>query len=125
MNREQVKELLPVIQAFAEGRTIQWRDNKAAPEWFDIISEAIFVGINFNQEDIEWRIKPEKKTGWINIYPKESNEYFGGTHSEFVLGNSGGVYTDKKMADHINAQNSPPHKRIACIKISYAEGEGL
>ena len=28
MNRERAKELLPIIQAFAEGKDVQWRANK-------------------------------------------------------------------------------------------------
>ena len=40
MNREEAKKLLPIIQAFAEGKTIQWRDpvkdtwvDESVPNW--------------------------------------------------------------------------------------------
>lgn len=52
MTREQVKELLPIIQAFAEGKNIQFLSDG---EWYDI-----------NQADFtcypdKYRIKPEPK----------------------------------------------------------------
>ena len=48
MTREEAKELLPIIQAFAEGKTIQFRERD--------IEEPSFDGcIN------EYRIKPEPK----------------------------------------------------------------
>lgn len=50
MNREQMKELLPIIQAFAEGKTIQQAGGRG---WFDVDS------INFDL--CKYRIKPEPK----------------------------------------------------------------
>ena len=34
MTREEAKELLPIIQAFAEGKVVQYRNN--SNEWLDI-----------------------------------------------------------------------------------------
>lgn len=89
MNREQAKELLPIIQAFAEGKTIEIRSNsKYNPgEWIETATPT------FDIKSHEYRIKPEpmyrpfkdaeecwqemlkhKPFGWIE--DKEANEYF-------------------------------------------------
>lgn len=51
MDRNQAKELLPIIQAFSEGKTLQIRQNGS--EWMDI-ETASFTGF-----PSEYRIKPE------------------------------------------------------------------
>ena len=50
MTREEIKDLLPIMQAYAEGKTIQYRVNK---EWEDIDNPS------FNDLPSEYRIKPE------------------------------------------------------------------
>lgn len=59
MNRQQTKELLPIIQAFAEGKTIQskWIDGT----WNDIDNESINNIIRLKEYRQELRIKPESK----------------------------------------------------------------
>ena len=54
MTREEAKELLPIIQAFAEGKTIEIYDNR---EWQDLIIESI----KFDCKPSCYRIKPEPK----------------------------------------------------------------
>ena len=55
MTREEAKELLPIIQAFAEGKTIQSKQiNASDKEWSDI------EVCNFLREH-SYRIKPEPK----------------------------------------------------------------
>lgn len=68
MNRERAKELLPIIQAFAEGKEIQYFDDELGwitedPEWHDCF---------------EYRIKPEpeviyvnKHCGYLTPFPNE------------------------------------------------------
>ena len=56
MTREQAKNMLPIIQAFAEGKTIQYRN--AECEWEDI---PIGVNLSFADAPSEYRIKPEPK----------------------------------------------------------------
>lgn len=58
MNRNQAKELLPFIQAFAEGRPIQYRmkDIKSA-KWNDIDKNYH----EFSPHSFQYRIKPELK----------------------------------------------------------------
>ena len=50
MDREQAKELLPIIQAFAEGKTIQAAGGRG---WYDVDS--------INSNSCKYRIKPEPK----------------------------------------------------------------
>lgn len=53
MNREQAKELLPIMQAFAEGKTIEFRTNSIS-KWIETTTPKF---------DLlhEYRIKPEPK----------------------------------------------------------------
>ena len=57
MTRKEAKELLPIIQAFAEGKTIQVKvtDNRWY-DWKDKTDE-----LNFNSGPQNYRIKPEPK----------------------------------------------------------------
>ena len=89
MTREQAKELLPIIQAFADGKTIEIYDN----EW----KTMVLKNPHFDCEPSCYRIKPEPKYrpfknqeecwnemlkhkpfGWVkstisdNLYPIES-----------------------------------------------------
>lgn len=52
MNREQAKKLLPIIQAFAEGKTLEFR-NKSFKEWTEIDNPS------FDPTITNYRIKPE------------------------------------------------------------------
>lgn len=54
MNRQQAKDLLPIIQAFAEGKTIQSRFIKGSNIWWDDNNLSFGDGV-------EYRIKPESK----------------------------------------------------------------
>lgn len=56
MNRNKAKQLLPVIQAHAEGKTIQSRCIKGDTSlWYDDEDPS------FDDDDLEYRIKPEQK----------------------------------------------------------------
>ena len=53
MKREEVKEMLPVLQAFAEGKTIESRCIKGDKSlWYDDEDPSF-------DDDLEYRIKPE------------------------------------------------------------------
>ena len=54
MTREEAKELIPIMQAYAEGKTIQF---KYLDKWEDIVSEPYFE----NYPVTKYRIKPEPK----------------------------------------------------------------
>lgn len=56
MNREQAKELLPIIQAFAEGKTIQVQEDIENAPW-----DKVDIVINgfFDLQRYEYRLRPE------------------------------------------------------------------
>ena len=91
MDREQAKELLPIIQAFAEGKIIQSR--RINGMWIDLEMKTALNIISLIDKPQKYRIKPEPKYrpfknkeecwqemlkhkpfGWIE--DKEANEYF-------------------------------------------------
>jgi hypothetical protein len=114
MNREQAKTLLPIIQAFAEGKEIQYI-SKISPErgWIDykyspFTQQVEWSIFNHNPHYYQWRIKPEKKTGWIVIFKRGSNN----------------TYTVRQHKEDITQMYN--HNDIeAVIPITYEEGEGL
>lgn len=57
MTREEAKELLPIIQAFAEGKSIQVRNYDDS--WRNIDNEKAIMA--FGKKPSEYRIKPEPK----------------------------------------------------------------
>lgn len=58
MNRQQAKELLPIIQAFAVGKTIQYNCENENPQWIDVQPNE---KVDFSQRPSRYRIKPETK----------------------------------------------------------------
>ena len=56
MTREQAKELLPIIQAYAEGEIIQYKN--FLDEWTDIKENE---GLSFICPPSDYRIKPQSK----------------------------------------------------------------
>lgn len=54
MTREYAKELLPIIQAYAEGKTIQYKNSEG--EWKDVAFEE---NLSFIDAPSKYRIKPE------------------------------------------------------------------
>ena len=55
MTREEAKELLPILQAFAEGKTIQI---KQEGDWFDVGKN---TEVYFSESPSDYRIKSEPK----------------------------------------------------------------
>lgn len=80
MTREQAKELLPIIQAFAEGKTIQCKSS-IRDEWRDF-EEPVFNGSPDN-----YRIKPELTSNPLKS--KSEEEFFSSVinHPAFELVN--------------------------------------
>ena len=62
MNRQQAKELLPIIKAFAEGKTIQYYFGGAV--WRDVKSNE---AIDFSDNPSNYRIKPEPDKNQLPI----------------------------------------------------------
>lgn len=55
MNRQQAKALLPIIQAFAEGRPIERKGKSVTSKWKEVIEPTFYIDMS------EYRIKPEPK----------------------------------------------------------------
>lgn len=64
MTPQRARDLLPIIQAFAEGKEIEVREADINTIWYDTIRPEW-------DDSLEYRIKPEPKiiTGWVNVYP--------------------------------------------------------
>ena len=60
MTREEAKELLPIIQAYAEGKVIQYR-NKGRSTWHNTTTWYDLDSGQFNCDMYYYRIKPEPK----------------------------------------------------------------
>lgn len=74
MTKEKAKELLPIIQAFADGRTLQWKENESLhPNWINVTGN----NCNFDVSLYEWRIKPEPREFWLCVWIDDSvSTYF-------------------------------------------------
>ena len=101
MNRDQAKELLPVIQAFAEGKDVQWLESCGSEEWITVEDEAYF-------EEWQWRIKPEPIELWVNVFEDRSTS----SHPDQ---NTANMYASHEAAG----------KCIACKHILVEPGEGI
>lgn len=112
MTREDAKELIPIIQAYAEGKTIQYRVSPSFPrpnnhdisyvkEWFDI-DEDKCDGFSCDGT-IDYRIKPELKYRPFNTQEECWNEMmkhqpFGWVKSTL----SDNFYPIESISDEIN-----------------------
>ena len=117
MVKEGLKKILPVMQAFVEGKTIQRYDDKK-DDWYDISPNA---NIDFCYD---YRIKPEPKYrpfktkeecwnemhkhpdfGWVKVNANVTCEYeqivricdYRKTELTFNIANSDDVYTSEMM----------------------------
>lgn len=121
MNRNQAKEFYPILQAFAEGRTIECRTKPSTikgtgvpNDWVEM-KEIMFWG------NIEYRIKPDSKAkakyspfanakecwqemqkhqpfGWVKLKDTESGYYMlKGIASQVVIGFNETPFSYKKV----------------------------
>lgn len=60
MTRDEAKALLPIIQAYAEGKVIQIATKEG---WKDLANPPCFT-----MAVDRYRIKPEPREWWINVY---------------------------------------------------------
>jgi len=66
MDRNRAKELVPILQAFADGEDIQFRpyqynpDIEDVPDWSDLPEQEELM-ITFPADDYEYRIKPKPR----------------------------------------------------------------
>jgi len=71
MTREQAKKLIPIMQAWVDGKTVQYRrtvndDDKIIKpdEWHSVVDNDPRA-VMWDGSDIQWRIKPEPRDFWI------------------------------------------------------------
>lgn len=127
MTREEAKQLLPIIQAFAEGEIIECRIKPGSisagipNEWTEIKEIGFWNGI-------EYRIKPEQKYrpfknakecwtemlkhqpfGWVKMKDTESGYYIlKGIANQVVIGLNETPFSYKKVfEDYIFADRTP------------------
>jgi hypothetical protein len=60
MTREEAKKLLPFIQAYCEGKQIQWL-KPDSDEWIDVVGGDNVDFEDLTEFDVAYRIKPESK----------------------------------------------------------------
>lgn len=121
MNRKQAKELLPIIQAFAEGKTVQTIDKNG--EWIN----CLYINFEFNSSPNSYRIKPEPKYrsfkdaeecwqemqkhqpfGWLREKKRNVHTQIGFMYTEGIQGTSGGSSTYKAFFDCFNFADGTP-----------------
>lgn len=54
-------EMIEVIQAHRDGKTVQCRLQKHQEDWYDAEPD-------WNFYDFDYRIKPEPREWWVNVY---------------------------------------------------------
>jgi hypothetical protein len=80
MNRKRAAELLPIIQAFAEGKEIEMRikdDHPAPQKWTTNVEDTVFP------DDFEYRIKPEPFECWVLAFEDDSHKIENRIHDYF------------------------------------------
>jgi hypothetical protein len=128
MTRKEAKELLSIIQAFAEGKVIECRVKPSAVVGTDVPNEwQETKGIGF-WCDIEYRIKPEPKYrpfkdaeecweeimkhqpfGWVKLKDTESGYYMlKGIASQVVIGFNETPFSYKKVFEDYTFANGTP-----------------
>lgn len=100
MTREQVKIMLPIIKAFAEGKTLQYRVNEETNEWKDIDNPA------FNDAPSEYRIKPEPKYRPFKNKEECWNEMLKHQPFGWLKGSKVICHIDEIFCDYINVNGS-------------------
>lgn len=105
-----------VIKAWADGEEVEIKDISGV--WRKVSSNELAPpGFHPNNE---YRIKPKVQEIWINIYPKAPGR---NTAHDLVY-----PHHTKEQADAAACWGSmaiPNSMRIACVKVSFVEGEGL
>lgn len=112
-SRERIKELLPVLQAFAEGKAVQWKD-PSSECWTDFRDDDPHSGLGFHN-NIEYRVKPEpvKHEVWVNAYFDKSVKEFRITHNS--------LYRTEEYAKKSATQFGASLAYLGPIKLEYTE----
>ncbi len=122
MTREEAKELLPVLQAFANGKTIQIRKH-GEESYYDSTNSKL----NFDLGYYSYRVKPEPKCrpfknvdecwqemlkhqpfGWLREKKRNVYTQIGFMHTEGIQGTSGGSSNYKAFFDCFSFADGAP-----------------
>ena len=127
MLRKEAKELLPIIQAFAEGKEIQYRNS--FNEWIDIKKNE---GLSFIKTPLDYRIKPEPKYRPFNTREECWNEMLKHQPFSFVVNKDSvdyfsicRVFKDEKGISRITFISNPYSgwdMEIVCDRFNFADG---
>lgn len=125
MTKEEVKQALPLIQAFAEGKTIQ---TKNGSKWIDVDSDKnqFILDSVVTYQDC-FRVKPEIKYrpfknadecwqemlkhepfGWLKEKERNVRTQIGFMHTEGIQGTSGGSSNYKAFFDCFRFADGAP-----------------
>ena len=128
MDRNQAKEFYPIMQAFAEGRTIECRTKPSALKGTDVPNNWTEMKEIEYWNNTEYRIKPEPKYrpfkdaeecweemmkhqpfGWVKLKDTESGYYMPkGIASQVVIGFNENPFSYKKVfEDYTFADGTP------------------
>lgn len=128
MTREEVKEMLPILQAYAKGRVIECRTKPSAVEGTDVPNDWTEMKEIEYWNNIEYRIKPESKYrpfknaeecwqemqkhqpfGWVKLKDTESGYYMlKGMASQVVIGFNENPFSYKKVFEDYTFANGTP-----------------
>ena len=122
MNRNQAKQLLPIIQAYVEGKTIQSRCVKGDTSlWYDEEDPSF-------DDDFEYRIKPEQKPkyrpfanaeecwkemlkhqpfGWVKEKERNVRTVINYVHNDGVMFSCGSVLFERLFDIYTFADGTP------------------
>lgn len=122
MTREEAKILLPIIQAFAEGKTIQIRKH-GEESYYDSTNSKL----NFDLGYYSYRVKPETKYrpfkdadecwqemlkhepfGWVKEKERNVRTQIGFMHTKGIQGTSGGSSNYKAFFDCFRFADGAP-----------------
>ena len=95
MTREEAKELLPIIKAFAEGKTIQYK-NKVNPEWEE-------TDCPIWAKESKYRIKPEPKYRPFKTQEECWNEMLKHQPFGWIKNNVGNIFNIIAMVNQNHA----------------------
>lgn len=124
MTREQAKELLPIIQAYAEGKSIQYRVNKKTNGWRDIYYPS-FIDLSG-----EYRIKPEpmyrpfktKEECWDEMLKHQPFGYLTDSNGNVTQVNGLSLNTVNELFISISCSPSIFEPKYLYAKYKFADG---
>ena len=118
MTREEAKELLPIIQAWTEGKKIQFKSRSG--KWTDVEENE---GLSFVYSLSDYRIKPEPKYRPFKNQKECWNEMlkhqpFGWVRSTM----SDSLYLIESISDEINCNRTITSYNVAFEWFKFADG---